>query len=134
MARLIDIEGIGTVYAQKLKEAGIRGSKSFLDCGTTRHDRKLLAEKTGIDEGLLLEWLNHVDLMRIPGVGEEYSDLLEEAGVDTVVELARRNAANLYKTLVEVNEKKKLVRRLPTQNQVAGWIAHAAKLPKVLTY
>jgi predicted flap endonuclease-1-like 5' DNA nuclease len=134
MARLIDIEGIGPVYANKLQEAGIRGTKSLLDRGTTRQDRKLLAEKTGIDEGLILEWLNHVDLMRIQGVGGEYSDLLEEAGVDTVVELAQRNAANLYKTLQEVNEKKKLVRRLPTQNQVAGWIVQAEKLPKVLTY
>ena len=134
MVRLIEIEGVGVVYAQKLKAAGIRGSKSFLDCGASRKDRKELAEKTGIDEGLILQWLNHVDLMRIRGVGEEYSDLLEAAGVDTIAELARRSPDNLYKTVAAVNQEKKLVRKMPTRDQVAGWIAQAGKLPKVLTY
>ena len=134
MVRLIEIEGVGVVYTKKLKDAGIRGSKSFLECGASRQGRREIAEKTGIDEGLILQWLNHVDLMRIQGVGEEYSDLLEAAGVDTVAELARRSPANLYKALAAVNQEKKLVRKMPTQDQVAGWIAQAGKLPKVLTY
>jgi predicted flap endonuclease-1-like 5' DNA nuclease len=134
MVRLVEIEGVGEVYAQKLKAAGIRGSKSFLEWGASRQGRRQIAEKTGIDEGLILEWLNHVDLMRIQGVGEEYSDLLEAAGVDTVAELARRSAENLYKALGTVNQEKKLVRKMPTLAQVTGWIAQAGHLPKVLTY
>jgi predicted flap endonuclease-1-like 5' DNA nuclease len=83
---------------------------------------------------MILEWANHLDLYRIKGVGSEYSDLLEEAGVDTVVELAQRNPENLYQKLVEVNNAKKLVRKMPVQSQVADWIEQAKKLPRVLQY
>jgi len=93
-----------------------------------------IAEKTGISGTLILRWVNHVDLFRIKGVGEEYSDLLEEAGVDTVPELAQRNPENLYQKLVAVNQAKKLVRRLPTQAQVSDWIEQAKRLPRVVTY
>lgn len=102
--------------------------------GSTRQGRKQISEKTGIDEGLILEWLNHVDLMRVKGVGPEYSDLLEEAGVDTISELARRNPDNLFAALEETNQKKKLVRQMPTREQVADWVDQAGRLPKVLTY
>jgi predicted flap endonuclease-1-like 5' DNA nuclease len=134
MARLIEIEGVGEVYAQKLESAGIRGTDAFLEMGATRQGRQEIAEKTGIDAGLILEWLNHADLMRIKGVGGEYSDLLEEAGVDTIAELARRNPDNLHEALTTINQQKKLVRQMPTRDQVAGWIDQAQKLPKVLTY
>jgi len=134
MARLIEIEGVGEVYAQKLEAAGFRGTKTFLELGSTPKGRTQIAEKTGISAGLILEWLNHVDLMRIKGVGSEYSDLLEAAGVDTVAELARRNPDNLMKALEAANQEKKLVRQMPVREQVADWIDQAGKLPKVLTY
>jgi predicted flap endonuclease-1-like 5' DNA nuclease len=135
MARIIDIEGIGPVYKQKLKEkAGITTTEALLEAATTPKAREGLAAKTGISETYILEWANLADLFRIRGVGSEYSDLLEEAGVDTVIELAKRNAENLFKALKETNDRKALVRRLPTLEQVADWIKQANKLPRVLTY
>ena len=97
-------------------------------------ERKELEEKTGISGTLILEWVNRADLYRIKGVGEEYSDLLEAAGVDTVPELAQRNPDNLYEALVALNAEKKLVRHMPGRAQVASWIAQAKELPRVMTY
>ena len=134
MARIMDVEGIGPVYAAKLAEAGITKTEILLEKGATPQGRKALEEQTGISHGLILEWVNHVDLYRIKGVASEYSDLLEEAGVDTVVELARRVAENLYQKMLAVNAEKKLVRRPPTQKQVADWIEQAKKLPRVVSY
>ena len=134
MTNLLVIEGVGEVYAQKLKAAGIRSTEALLHAGITPKGRKDLAEKSGIGDALILEWVNHVDLFRIKGVGEEYSDLLEEAGVDTVPELAQRKAENLLEKMTQVNAKKKLVRRLPVLKQVADWIEQAKKLPRVITY
>ena len=134
MARIINIEGIGPVYAQKLQEAGIQTTEGLLKAGASPQGREALAEKTGISGKLILEWVNLADLFRIKGVGEEYSDLLEEAGVDTVPELAQRNAENLYAKLVETNGEKKLVRRLPSQAQVSDWVAQAKELPRAITY
>ena len=134
MTKLIDIEGIGEVYARKLTDAGLTTLETLLEAGASPKGRKALAEKADISEKLILEWVNHADLYRIKGVAEEYSDLLEEAGVDTVPELAQRNAANLYAKLVETNAAKELVRRLPTQAQVADWIEQAKALPRVITY
>lgn len=134
MAKITAVEGIGEVYAQKLREVGIRTTEALLAAGATPKGRKELEEKTGISHKLILEWVNHVDLFRIKGVGEEYSDLLEEAGVDTVPELAQRNPENLYLALEKTNEEKKLVRRLPTLAQVADWIEQAKNLPRVVTY
>lgn len=134
MAKLITIEGVGEAYASKLAQAGLRTTQALLKKGATPAGRKEIAEKTGISEALILEWINHVDLFRIRGVGEEYADLLEEAGVDTIPELAQRNAENLYKKLVEVNQAKKLVRKMPVLSQVADWIEQARKLPRVITY
>ncbi|MFN2284489.1 MAG: DUF4332 domain-containing protein, partial [Anaerolineae bacterium] len=93
-----------------------------------------LAEKTGISGKLVLKWVNRADLFRVKGIGEEYADLLEVAGVDTVPELAQRNAENLYNKMTEVNKERKLARRLPSQAQVAEWIDQAKALPRVLTY
>ncbi|MCZ7553439.1 MAG: DUF4332 domain-containing protein [Anaerolineales bacterium] len=134
MAKLVYIEGVGEIYAEKLKAAGVKSTDALLKQGSTPKGRKTIAEKSGISEKLILEWVNHVDLFRIKGVGEEYADLLEEAGVDTVPELAQRNPENLLEKLVEVNEKKKLVRRLPVQSQVTDWVAQAKTLPRVIEY
>ena len=134
MARIINVEGIGPVYAKKLRAAGILTTDALLDAGASPQGREDLAEKTGISGKLILEWVNHADLFRVRGIGEEYSDLLEEAGVDTVPELAQRNAENLYAKLVETNKEKKLVRRLPSQTQVSDWVAQAKALPRAITY
>jgi len=134
MASIVKIEGIGDVYRQKLQSAGVKTVEKLLKRGATPAGRDQLAGETGISGSLILEWVNHADLWRIKGVGEEYSDLLEEAGVDTVVELAQRRADNLFAKMNEVNMAKKLVRRLPTEVQVAEWISQAKKLPRVINY
>jgi predicted flap endonuclease-1-like 5' DNA nuclease len=134
MAQLTQIEGIGQVYAQKLGAAGIQSTQALLEKGTTPAGRQEIAAKTGISEKLVLEWVNHADLFRIKGVGEEYADLLEAAGVDTVPELAQRNPDNLYQKLVAVNQEKKLVRRLPPQATVGDWVEQAKRLPRIIVY
>jgi len=134
MASLIKIEGIGEKYGTKLKMVGISTTEALLDKGRTPKGRKEIAEKSGITETLILEWVNLADLFRIKGVGEEYSDLLEEAGVDTVVELAQRNPTNLYESVVAINNQKRLVRKLPSQAQIGDWVKQAKKLPRVVSY
>lgn len=134
MASLIKIEGVGPEYARKMKMLGISTTQALLERGASPQGRQEVAEMSGISEKLILEWVNRADLFRIKGVGEEYSDLLENAGVDTVVELAQRNAANLFEKMVAVNHQKKLVRKLPTLAQVEGWISQAKKLPRAVSY
>jgi predicted flap endonuclease-1-like 5' DNA nuclease len=134
MPSIIDIEGIGSVYKKKLKDAGIATTEKLLEVAATPKGRKELAEKTGIGDGLILEWVNLADLFRIKGVGSEYSDLLEEAGVDTIVELAKRVPKNLYAKMMEINTAKKLVRKMPTEEQVGDWVDQAKKLPRIVKY
>jgi len=134
MAKILDIEGIGPVYKQRLTAIGITTTNKLLKKGATPKGREELAKKTDISGSLILEWVNHADLFRIKGVAEEYSDLLEEAGVDTVPELAQRNPENLYAKLVEVNDLKKLVRQLPSQRQVADWVQQAKTMPRKIQY
>ena len=134
MAKLSDIEGVGPVYQQKLNAAGVTTTAALLEKGATPKGRKEIAEKSGIGDGLILEWVNHVDLFRIKGVGSEYADLLEAAGVDTIPELAKRNAQNLLEKMTVSNAEKKLVRRLPVLSQVENWIEQAKVLPRVITY
>jgi len=134
MTTLITIEGVGEKFAQKLKDAGVGTAEDLLKAGATPKGRKELAEKTGIGLERILEWVNHVDLFRIRGVGEEYADLLEAAGVDTIPELAQRSAANLHTKMVEVSQAKKLVRQLPSQQMIEDWIGQAKKLPRVIEY
>ncbi len=134
MAKLEKVEGIGDVYANTLRAAGVSTTDALLQQGASPAGRKGIADKTGISGKLILEWVNHVDMFRITGVSEEYADLLEEAGVDTVPELAQRNPGNLHQALVAVNQEKKLVRRLPSQNAVSDWVTQAKKLPRVITY
>ena len=134
MAKIIDLEGVGPVYAEKLIAAGIKTVEALLKAGATPKGRQELAEKTGITAAMILEWVNFADLYRIKGVGEEYSELLEAAGVDTVMELAQRNPDNLYAKIVEVNAEKKLVRQIPTSKQVASWVEQAKALPRAIEY
>lgn len=132
--KIADIEGIGPAFAEKLNAAGVKSVEGLLRKGCGPEDRKLLAEATGIGDALILEWVNLADLYRIKGIGSEYSDLLEEAGVDTVVELANRVPENLLAKMVEVNKTKNLVNKMPGLTQVADWIKQAKKLPRVVTY
>jgi predicted flap endonuclease-1-like 5' DNA nuclease len=134
MAKIIDVEGIGPVYAQRLLAIGIKTTNKLLKKGATPEGRQDLAQKADISQDKILEWVNHADLFRIKGVGEEYSDLLEEAGVDTVPELAQRNPENLYAALKQTNDLKKLVRQLPSQRQVADWVQQAKQLPRMIHY
>jgi len=132
--RIIEVEGIGPTYAEKLNSVNILTTSDLLESGATPRGRKELADKTGISPNLILEWVNRCDLFRIKGVGEEYSDLLEEAGVDTVVELSRRNAANLHAKILEVNEAKQLVKRPPSLASVERWINESKDLPRIIEY
>jgi predicted flap endonuclease-1-like 5' DNA nuclease len=134
MAKLSEIEGIGPVFEAKLNAVGVKTIEGLLKAGATKKGRVELADKSGVGEKNILEWVNAADLFRIRGVGSEYADLLEEAGVDTVVELATRKPENLFKKIVEVNADKKLVRKLPTEAQVADWVKQAGKLPRVIEY
>lgn len=128
------IEGIGPVFGAKLKAIGIDTTAELLNACLTEAGRAATAEKAGVSPHQILEWANRADLMRIKGVGEEYGDLLEAAGVDTVKELKSRVPANLHKKLAEVNEAKSLVRRLPSEADVAEWVEHAKTLPATLVY
>ena len=128
------IEGIGPKNAAALAKAGVKTTEGLLKAGATKKGRQELAEKTKISETNILGWVNRADLMRVKGVGEEYSDLLEKAGVDTVKELRNRNAANLWKAMKEINDKKNLVRALPAQSNVEAWVAHAKQLDPVVKY
>lgn len=134
MTKLSVIEGIGPVYEEKLKNVDVKSVENLLEVGSTKEGRADLAESTDISEKLILTWVNHADLARIKGIRGEYAELLEAAGVDTVPELAQRNAENLYAKIVEVNESKKLVRKLPTAKQMADWVKQAKALPRVVTY
>ncbi len=134
MAKLQDVHGIGATYANKLNEQGIKTQADLLTQGGKPDGRKAIAEKTGIGETLILKWLNRADLARIKGVGEQYADLLECVGVDTVPELGQRNAKNLHETMEKANEEKKLVKALPVLSQVEGWVEQAKKLDRALFY
>ncbi|MCW5941831.1 MAG: DUF4332 domain-containing protein [Fimbriimonadaceae bacterium] len=134
MAQIESIEGIGPAQGAKLVAAGVKTQEALLEAGATPKGRDDLATKTGISEKLILKWVNRADLARIKGVGSEYADLLEVAGVDSVPELAQRNPANLYAALVEANAAKSLVRNLPTEKAVADWVEQAKALPRVVSH
>ncbi len=134
MTKLLSIEGVGEKSAEKLKEAGIQTVEELLEQGATPKGRKAIADKTGFGDALILRWVNHVDLSRVKGIGEEYSQLLEAAGVDTIPELAQRKAENLLQKLAATNEEKKLVRKLPVLTQVNDWVEQAKRLPRKISY
>jgi predicted flap endonuclease-1-like 5' DNA nuclease len=134
MPAIIDVEGIGSKYAEKLKAVGIRTTDKLLKVGATPKGRKELEEKSGIGHELILKWVNNADLYRIKGVGSEYAELLEAAGVDTVVELAKRVPQHVVDAMAEANKKRKMVRRLPVLKEVTKWVDQAKKLPRVISY
>jgi predicted flap endonuclease-1-like 5' DNA nuclease len=130
-----DVEGIGPDHAASLRGVGIATTEALLERGATPAGRDEIAATAGLSEKLVLEWVNHVDLMRIDGVGSEYSDLLEAAGVDSPAELAQRNAANLAQTFQELDAARPdWIRGLPSQATVEKWIAQAKTLPKIVTH
>lgn len=134
MTKLVDIEGIGEAYAAKLEAAGLTSIENLLEVCCEKKGRKDIADKSGISEKLILGWANRADLSRVKGVSTQYADLLECAGVDTVPELAQRNAENLHAKMTEVNEEKSLVRQVPSASQVEDWVAQAKELPRVITH
>ncbi len=129
-----DVEGIGPSFGAKLEAAGIKDTDALLNACKTPADRKSLSEKSEIGDKQILKWANMVDLYRVKGIGSEYSELLEASGVDTVPELAQRNAANLAAKMMEVNDAKSLTRRAPSEKEVAGWVDHAKTLDRALHY
>lgn len=134
MAKLETIEGVGPVLREKFAGVGIATCEELLEKGSTRNGRKELESATGISQAQIQKFVNHADLMRIKGVGGEYSELLEHAGVDTVPELAQRDASNLAVKLGEINLEKKLVRVAPSEKRVNRWIEQAKTLPRIIEY
>ncbi|MGO9596654.1 MAG: DUF4332 domain-containing protein [Isosphaeraceae bacterium] len=132
MKNIIDIEGVGEVYAKKLQDAGIKTVEQLLEQGATPKGRDEIAAKTGISGALILRWVNHADLIRIVGVAEQFAELLEASGVDSVPELSHRIAENLHAKMVEINEKNNLVRRLPSVGQIGSWIEQCKNLPRAV--
>ena len=131
---IADLERLTPGVAAKLKSIGIRTTGRLLERAKNLKGRKAIADATGIDEKCILRWANMADRMRIKGVGEDYAELLEAAGVDTVKELKYRNPANLAKAMAEANVERKLVRLLPSEKAVVRWIEHAKRLQLKITY
>lgn len=134
MTKLTNIEGIGPAFADKLSNVGISSCETLLEQGATSKGRARIVESSGIDHSRVQRFINHADLLRIRGVGGEYAELLEAAGVDSVPELAQRNADNLAARMVEVNEQKRLVRNVPSAKTVTEWVQQAKTLPRVVTH
>jgi hypothetical protein len=132
--KIIEIEGIGPVYAEKLGLADIKTVEGLLEAGKDKSGRKKIAEASGLDEGKILDWVNMADLFRIKGVSSQNAEILKAAGVDTVKELRNRNAENLHAKIAEVNAEKKLVRQIPSLSLVQGFIEQAKELPPVVTH
>lgn len=132
--KIIEIEGIGPKYAEKLEKVGITTVAELLEKGKNVKGRKELVEKTGISGKRILTWVNHADLLRIEGLNPDWAELLEAAGVDTVVELALRNPANLEKKMKAVNNAKHLAPTVPSVEELKTFIAKAKSLPRVMTY
>jgi len=134
MTQIAEIEGIGEAYAKKLRESGIHSIEDFLSRGGSPKGRDEIARMTGVSPKLVLRWVNHADLFRIKGVAGEMAELLEAAGVDSVAELAQRNAEHLQPKLAAVNAEKHLVRQVPATQQVESWIQEAKQLPRSVSY
>ncbi len=132
--RIIDLQGIGPAYAEKLTKVGIRTTNALLEEGCSPQGRQQIAQATGISHELILKWVNMADLYRIKGIGSQYSELLEAAGVDTVVELSKRVAEHLNSKMVEVNQAKNLTNGVPGLKRIQNWIEQAKALPRVVSY
>lgn len=134
MTKLNEIEGLDESMEQKLKSIGITSEEELVAASATKENRADLANKIDVPEKIILKWANRADLARIKGVGIEYADLLEAAGVDTVPELAQRKADHLLSKLTAVNDEYKFVKKLPTEKQLEDWISQAKELPRILYY
>jgi predicted flap endonuclease-1-like 5' DNA nuclease len=134
MPTLIEIEGVGPVRAAKLQKAGVRGTNGLLKKGATRKGRQELAKATGFDSRTILEWVNRADLFRVKGVGTQYSDLLEAAGVDTSVELGKRKPEALLEAMTKANLKLNKVNQMPALSNVKAWVKNAKSLKRVIEY
>jgi predicted flap endonuclease-1-like 5' DNA nuclease len=133
--KLTEIEGIGATYSAKLEAAGVKSQEDLLKAGGTPKGRQELEQKTGIGGKLILKWVNRADLARVKGIGEEYSDLLELAGVDSVPELAQRNPTNLHEQLKKAAaESNSAVRRVPSGGEVEKWVAEAKGLSRLVSH
>lgn len=132
--KIEDIEGIGKSRAQKLARMGITHTGHLLKHGSTRSGRRQIAAECGVSSVRLLKWVNMADLMRLSGVGEEYSELLEAANCNTIKQIRRRNPENLARRMLEINEQKKLVRSPPKVSQVTKWVEQAGELEPMITY
>jgi predicted flap endonuclease-1-like 5' DNA nuclease len=132
--KIIEIEGIGPAYAEKLGLAGIKTVESLLEAGKDKAGRKKIAEVSGLDEGKILDWVNMADLFRIKGISSQNAEILKAAGVDTVKELRNRNPENLHAKIAEVNAEKNLVRQIPALAAVVKFIEQAKELPPVVTH
>ncbi len=132
--RIIDIQGIGPAYAAKLQAAGIRTTGALLKRGAKPEGRKEISAASGVGHEQILNWVNMADLYRIKGVGSQYSELLERAGVDTVVELSKRVPEHLHAQMLKINAAKHVVHVMPALKQVKRWVVQAKKLPRVVKY
>lgn len=132
--KIEDVEGIGPVYAEKLAAAGVKDTEGLLEKAASRKGREDLEEATGISGKLILKWVNHADLMRVSGIGGQYAELLEEAGVDTVKELRNRNPKNLAEALAAANEKRKLTGNVPSTSMVEKWVEQAKGMEPMVTH
>lgn len=129
-----EMDGITAADWKKLSAVGVGTVEALLEKGGRRLSREKLAEATGISEKQILGWVNRADLMRLEGIGSEYSDLLGAAGVDSCLELSSRLPANLHRKMREINAAVKLVRRVPTEHEVGQWVAAAKSMPKVVEH
>ncbi len=134
MGKLTDIEGLGPAYAEKLAAVGVHSQRQLLACCAKATGRNELAKTSGLSKKRIMEWVNRADLARVKGIGEEFADLLECSGVDTVPELAKRRPDNLYARLWEVNHEKHLTKRTPSMNQVIAWVSEAKTMPRAIFY
>jgi len=134
MATISDIEGIGPVNAAKLSKAGVRGTNGLLKMGATRKGRQELAKATGVSAKVILDWVNRADLFRVKGIGKQYSDLLEAAGVDTAMELAARKPEALLEAMTKANVKLNKVNQMPGLSNVKAWVKNAKTLKRVVEY
>ena len=134
MSSIDAIEGLAAKNATRLRKAGVRTTEALLKKAGARRGRRELSKAASLAEKQILQWVNRADLMRVKGIGSEYSDLLEAAGVDTIKELRNRSATALTKKMTEINQSKKLVRRLPTEDMVRTWIAEAKKLAPIVSH
>jgi predicted flap endonuclease-1-like 5' DNA nuclease len=132
MANVREIEGIGDKSAEMLEAAGIKTEANLLEKGATEKGRAEIAEATGLSAVQIYKWVKMADMNRVNGIGSQTSEVLLACGVDSVKELAQRNAENLHAKMVEVNEEKNLSNRLPSVDQVAKYIEEANSLPRII--